>query len=122
VSQHKELADCLLGVDMGYVDEKAVVALKLVQGLWGRFQGMRTMGSSALGLAYVAAGRLDLYIHHHLYPWDIASGLLLVAEAGGLVMDKHGDPATLESQSIIASSPLLVKEFLQVTEGSEWRR
>ena len=121
VSSKEELGQCLLGFDMGYVDEKAVKALKLVQGLWPNMQSVRIMGSSALGLAYTACGRLDLYFHHHLYPWDIASGLLLVKEAGGVVVDKKGEPAGLNIPSVIASSPLLVSRFLESTEGMEWR-
>jgi myo-inositol-1(or 4)-monophosphatase len=80
------------------------------------------MGSAALGLAYAAAGRLDLYFHHLLSPWDIASGLLLVKEAGGDIVDKQGQPANLFTPSVIASNPRLIGRFLQVTEGLEWRK
>ena len=83
---------------------------------------MRLMGSAALGLAYAAAGRLDLYFHHSLSPWDIASGLLLAREAGGQVVDRQGQPAGLYTPSVIASSPRLIDRFLHATEGTEWRR
>ena len=122
VSPRREMPECILGFDMGYVDEKAVMALELVKSLWPGMQSIRVMGSGALGLAYAACGRLDLYFHHQLAPWDIASGLLLVSEAGGRVVDKHGDPATLESVSVIGSSNLLLDQFLSSTEGLEWRR
>ena len=122
VSPRREMPECILGFDMGYVDEKAVMALDLVKSLWPGMQSIRVMGSGALGLAYAACGRLDLYFHHQLAPWDIASGLLLVSEAGGRVVDKHGDPATLESVSVIGSSNLLLDQFLSSTEGLEWRR
>ena len=122
VSQSREIPQCLLGFDMGYVDEKAVMALDMVKALWPGVQSIRIMGSSALGLAYAACGRLDIYFHHHLYPWDIASGLLLVSEASGSVLDRHGDPASLESQSVIASSPHLLGQFLEATEGLQWRK
>jgi len=122
VSQKVEIPQCLLGFDMGYSDEKAMRALDLVKALWPGMQSIRLMGSSALGLAYAACGRLDIYFHHHLAPWDLASGLLLVSEAGGNTVDRHGNLATLESDSIIASSPHLVDRFLAATEGLEWRR
>ena len=80
------------------------------------------MGSSALGLAYAACGRLDIYFHNHLSPWDIASGLLLVQEAGGNVVDKQGEAANLFTPSIIASSPQLIDRFLLATDGLEWRK
>ena len=54
------------------------------------------MGSGALGLAYAAAGQLDIYFHHRLFPWDVASGLLLVSEAGGVVTNRQGQPGTLD--------------------------
>lgn len=122
VSTREEIPDSILGFDLGYVDEKAGLALDMVRSLWPGIQGMRLMGSSALGVAYAAAGRLDIYFHHHLSPWDIASGLLLVQEAGGQVVDKQGQPANLFTPSIIASSPALIQKFLHATEGMAWRR
>ena len=122
VSPRSEIPDCLLGFDMGYVDEKAVLALDMVKALWPGMQSIRIMGSGALGLAYAACGRVDIYFHHRLYPWDTASGLLLVSEAGGTVVDKHGAPATLDSESVVASSPHLIDRFLGATDGLEWRK
>ncbi len=121
VSQRESLPECLLGFDMGYIGERAVTALDMIKALWPELQGIRIMGSGALGLAYAACGRMDIYFHHRLYPWDVASGLLLVREAGGLVVDRHGNEAKLESESVVASSLHLVNEFLTATEGLDWR-
>jgi myo-inositol-1(or 4)-monophosphatase len=76
---------------------------------------MRLIGSSALGLAYVAAGRISLYYHRFLYPWDIAPGLLLVQEAGGIVTDWQGHPAALHSSQIIVANQKLYGDFTQYT-------
>ncbi len=122
VSDRQEVADSILGFDLGYVDEKAGTALDMMRSLWPGLQSMRLMGSAALGLAYAAAGRLDLYFHHSLSPWDIASGLLLAREAGGQVVDRQGRPAGLYTPSVIASSPRLIDRFLHATDGLEWRR
>ena len=122
VSARGELPECLLGFDMGYVDAKAVMALDLVRALWPGMQSIRIMGSGALGLAYAACGRVDVYFHHNLASWDIASGLLLVSEAGGKVVDRYGKPATLDSTSVIASSTHLIERFLTSTDGLEWRK
>ena len=111
-----------MGMDMGSTDEHALSALEVVRTLWKGTQGVRLMGSSALGLAYAACGRVDLYFHRRLAPWDLASGLLLISEAGGKVVDRLGAPATLESDSVIASSPVLVDTFLGATGGLEWRK
>jgi myo-inositol-1(or 4)-monophosphatase len=71
------------------------------------------MGSSSLGLAYAACGRVSLYFHRYLFPWDIASGLLLVREAGGEVVDWQGRPANFRDTELVASNLRLQREFLQ---------
>ena len=121
VSGKEEMSQVLLGFDLGYADEQAALALDMVRALWPRIVSARLMGSAALGLAYAAAGRVDLYFHHSLSPWDMAAGLLLVREAGGLVVDRQGQPAGLHSPSVIASSPELIDRFLQAAEGLPWR-
>lgn len=121
VSKTEEISQSLLGCDLGYVDERAGHAIDLIRSLWPGMLTMRLMGSAALGLAYAAAGRLDLYFHHSLAPWDIASGLVLAREAGGAVVDRQGQPAGLNSPSVIAANPRLVDEFLKATEGMAWR-
>ena len=63
-------------------------------------QGVRRLGSAALDLAYVAAGRLDGYWEYKLGAWDIAAGLLLVQGAGGQVSTAKGAPLTLGSDKI----------------------
>ena len=57
--------------------------------------GVRRFGSAALDLAWVAAGRFDGYWERDLNPWDVAAGVLLVTEAGGMVttIEEGGDPA-----------------------------
>ncbi len=101
----------LIGFDIGYDDAVAGEALGWASRLWPGPQSFRIMGSAALGLAYVAAGRLDLYFHLRLYPWDTAAGMLLVREAGGLVTDRHGGPADLSSRSCVAAAAPLLKSF-----------
>ena len=87
-----------------------------------RVSGYRLMGSSALSLAYTACGRIDLYCHHSLSPWDIASGILLAREAGGQVLDRATlRDATLFSPGLIISNPELVAQFLELTAGTAWR-
>lgn len=93
----------------------------MLQSLWPGMQSVRIMGSSALGLAYAACGRVDLYFHHALSPWDIVSGLLLVREAGGEAVDRvTGEPAGLRCQGLLASSHLLLEEFLILTKNQDW--
>lgn len=121
VSSRLQLDQCVLGLDMGYVDHMALNAVTLLATLWPGVQAIRVMGSAALGLAYAASGRVDLYFHHNLAPWDIACGLLLIQEAGGIITDRKGNPATLNSDSAVATSPVLHSSFMDLTEGLPWR-
>lgn len=111
VSDVGSLEAAMIGFDLGYNDREAREMLDLATRLWGKIHCMRLIGSSALGLAYVAAGRISLYYHRFIYPWDIAPGLLLVQEAGGTVTDWQGNPATLHSTQLIASNRRLHSDF-----------
>jgi myo-inositol-1(or 4)-monophosphatase len=70
-------------------------------------QGLRRMGSAALDLAYVAAGRLDGFWELYLAPHDVAAGALLVREAGGIVTDADGQDGWLRGGHIVAAGPAL---------------
>ena len=111
----------VLAVDMGYDDERAARALSLVGELWPGMQSLRVIGSAALGLAYAACGRFDLFVHHMLYPWDIAAGILLVREAGGAITDRDGGPIGIRSEGVIAGAPGAHADFLRLAAGREWR-
>jgi len=69
--------------------------------------GMRRAGSAALDLARVAAGQFDAFWELKLAPWDIAAGLLLVREAGGLVTDLTGAPARVTHTGLVAGNPTM---------------
>ncbi len=76
-------------------------------------QGVRRLGSAAIDLCYVAAGRLDGYWEFSIKAWDIAAGGLIAEEAGALVTDRFGGPDYLHSpQSIVAANPTLHKKLL----------
>lgn len=75
--------------------------------------GLRRLGAACLDLAYVAAGRLPVFYEDSLNPWDIAAGILLVEEAGGVVLDFKGQQASLETGQVIAGNRDLVKETYQ---------
>ncbi|MBA3722620.1 MAG: inositol monophosphatase [Parachlamydiaceae bacterium] len=74
---------------------------------------VRHLGSAALALAYVAAGKLDGFWLDHLYPWDLAAGKLLVEEAGGKVTRYSGNPHQLHVPSdILASNQFIHQDML----------
>ncbi len=82
-------------------------------------QGVRRLGSAALDMCYVAAGRLDGYWELLIHPWDIAAGALIVQEAGGVVTDLNGGPDFLKPPyAAIAANPaihqLLMEQLQQI--------
>ena len=76
--------------------------------------GVRRPGAAALDLAYVACGRLDMFWEFNLNPWDVAAGVLLIREAGGLCTDMRGEPLDIRGQHILADNGLLHDETLAV--------
>jgi myo-inositol-1(or 4)-monophosphatase len=80
-----------------------------------KLAGIRCIGSAALELAYVAAGRIDIMQGRGLSPWDMAAGILLVREAGGFIASAEGDKPPYETGTIIATNadllPLIRKEI-----------
>lgn len=80
--------------------------------------GIRRCGSASLDLAYVAAGRLDAFWEYGLRPWDLAAGLLLIQEAGGLVGDFVGGNSVMETGNVVCGNPKLFKELLKVVNSN----
>jgi myo-inositol-1(or 4)-monophosphatase len=76
--------------------------------------GVRRAGSAAIDLADVAAGRLDGFWEQRLAPWDIAAGILLLREAGGLVTDYQGRDLGIEHSAVLAGNPAIHPWLLQV--------
>lgn len=85
-----------------------------MKGLMGTAAGIRRPGSAALDLAWLAAGRTDGFWEFNLNAWDIAAGILLIREAGGIVTDFQGNDDYLKTGDIIAASPKVFPEMLKV--------
>lgn len=82
-------------------------------------QSIRRLGSCALNLCYVAAGRLDAYWTTSVKAWDAAAGILLVEEAGGVVSNLQGGPFDLDNPEFIAAAtPELHAELLEILGSS----
>ncbi|MDQ6975883.1 MAG: inositol monophosphatase family protein [Mariprofundaceae bacterium] len=77
-------------------------------------EGYRRAGSAALDLAYVAAGRLDAYWESGLCSWDIAAGVLLVQEAGGIITNTQGGTLKLEDGDVLCGNARLHRQFLRL--------
>jgi myo-inositol-1(or 4)-monophosphatase len=87
-----------------------------------RARAVRRLGSAALDLSYVAAGRLDAFWDRDLKPWDTAAGALVVQEAGGVVTDLDGTPFSCHRGGVLASNGALhdpVLQLIRTTAGAE---
>lgn len=108
VSQVERLGDAVLATGFPYRrNELAHSNLENFARFFYDVQGMRRMGSAAMDLAFVAAGRLDGFWELHLAPHDVAAGALLVREAGGIVTDADGGEDWLRGGHIVAAGPAL---------------
>ena len=97
-----------------------------VVALFGAFvaeaRAVRRLGSAALDLCYVAAGRFDGFWEQRLHPWDMAAGALLVTEAGGMVSTMAGAPFDSREGSIVATNGLLHDAMLATIRGRSLQR
>ena len=105
VSGRKELTRGLIATGIPFVGKGDHPAyLRKLEAVMGKTAGVRRWGAAALDLAFVAAGRYDAFFEYGLSSWDVAAGLLIVKEAGGLVTDAKGQPYVLGGPSILASN------------------
>lgn len=118
VSARLQLNDALLGTSFSCrIPEAELPAyFHVIQRLGSQAVGLRRAGSAALDLAYVATGRLDGFWEVGLKIWDMAAGVLLIKEAGGMVSDNKGNEDYLNTGSIIAGNPKIFKAVLAVVQ------
>lgn len=106
VSGRRDLADCLIGTGLPFIGRPGHgQTIKEVHAIGQRVAGIRRLGSAALDLAWTAAGRYDAFWERNLQPWDVATGLLLITEAGGVVsgIDEDHDPRA--GKSVCVGAP-----------------
>jgi myo-inositol-1(or 4)-monophosphatase len=117
VSSASTLIDSLLCTGFPYSVQQDPTTLV---GLFGRFleisRAVRRLGSAALDLCYVAAGRLDGFWEMELNPWDISAGALIIEEAGGRVTDAGGRPFRSRGGSVIAANQQIHDVMLQTIQ------
>jgi myo-inositol-1(or 4)-monophosphatase len=115
VSNAATLVDALLVTGFPYdVHQRVGELVGLFGAFLGRARGVRRLGSAALDLCYVAAGRMDGFWEQSLSPWDIAGGALIVAEAGGRVTSMEGGPFASRGGHILATNGLIHEKMLEV--------
>ncbi|GJL80600.1 MAG: inositol monophosphatase [marine bacterium B5-7] len=111
----RTLDDALIGTGFPIRDlERLDPWMRSFRALLPRCSGIRRSGSAALDLAYIAAGRLDGFFEYGLSPWDMAAGVLMIREAGGLVTDISGGQDYMQSGNIVAAGPHVMNPLLSL--------
>lgn len=114
VSNRKDLDGALLGTGFPFKAQHHLETyLDMFRALFPQTAGIRRPGSAALDLAFVAAGRLDGFWEIGLNTWDMAAGVLLIQEAGGLSSDFSGGNNHLESGNLVSGNPKVFAEILK---------
>jgi myo-inositol-1(or 4)-monophosphatase len=107
VSETADLRQALLATGFPYERALFARALRSFEVVSLESQAVRRAGSAVLDLCYVACGRLDGYWEHHVKPWDVAAGALIVREAGGCVTNTDGSVFSIEGGQVLASNGVL---------------
>lgn len=113
VSERRELIEAVFGVGIPFASKpKHEQFAAEMQKLTPRVAGIRRLGAAAVDMAYVACGRFDAYWEQSVCAWDIAAGVIIVEEAGGIVTDTLGKPLVLDGGTVLASVPQLHAELV----------
>ena len=107
VSETETLESAIVALDWSHEKEKRQRTLEALQQFAHQIHTIRAIGSAALALAWIAAGRLDAYFNLNMKPWDAAAGQLLIHEAGGQIVNLDNRPWQLDDPACIASNGLI---------------
>jgi len=115
VSERKKLEESLLGTGFAsrHEDKTNETPGRILSSILPVCGDVRRAGAATRDLAYVACGRLDGFWEMGLKPWDIAAGMLLIKEAGGIVCDLQGGEDYLKSGNVVAANPALIRQLLK---------
>lgn len=114
---HQEIEDALLCFQLPYNSEAYKPTAKhFIDTFYGHCASIRMMGSAAIALCYVAAGRLDGYAEQYLGQWDFMAGGLIVREAGGSVTDFSGSTDFTQGNSVVATNGIIQQHILNAIE------
>lgn len=118
VSKRIRLNEALVGTGFPFRQFDHVEAyLAMFRELTQKTAGIRRPGAASLDLAYVACGRLDAFWEMGLAPWDMAAGVLLISEAGGLVSDFTGESNFLAGGNVVAGTPKIFGQLLPIIQA-----
>ncbi|ASN05894.1 inositol monophosphatase family protein [Virgibacillus necropolis] len=114
LEEHIEFNNAIIGLNHFWLCENRLVDEKVMQQLVRTVRGTRTYGSAALEFAYVAEGIIDGYLTMRLSPWDIAAGIIIVNEVGGVTTNVSGENVNMvETNSILVCHPSIQETIIK---------
>ncbi|ADC48267.1 MULTISPECIES: inositol monophosphatase family protein [Alkalihalophilus] len=119
--KERPLHESVIGLNARWLVEEKNQYRNPLKALVRDVRSIRSYGSAALEMAYVASDRLDGYLSVQLSPWDYAAGIVILNEVGCVASNFQGDPLSLtEPGTLFASKPILHKEIISVYIGEEY--
>ena len=111
------IGDALLCLQLPYNSDAYKPTIKrLIDHFYGNVGSIRMLGSAAIALCYVAAGRLDGYAECYIGQWDFMAGALIVQEAGGRVTNYSGSDYFIDGDSVVATNTLIHQDLLEAIQ------
>lgn len=114
LDKEKKLEEAIVGMNHFWLCENKLVDYPVMQKFVRKVRGTRSHGSASLELAYVAEGIQDAYLALSLSPWDVAAGIILNGEVGGIAGDIDGNPWNpLERSSSLVANPAIHRSIIE---------
>ena len=115
VSKTSQSVDTLIATGFPYYDfDRMEDYLEATKEIMQKTRGIRRLGSAAVDIAYVAAGRFNAFYEHALHAWDVAAGVFILQQAGGKTVDFSGEDNWLFGGEIVAASNSYFPEFFRI--------
>ena len=115
VAGRKQLSECVVACGLPHIGRgDHELSRREMAEMQNRVAGLRRFGAASLDLAFVAAGRLDGYWERNLQPWDIAAGLIMVREAGGVVSGIEGGDTAMATGHVVCGNETIQRELVKI--------
>ena len=115
VAGRRRLDDCVIACGLPHIGRgDHELSRREMTEIQNKVAGLRRFGAAALDMAFVAAGRLDGYWERNLKPWDMAAGLIILREAGGIVSGIEGDDDPLKSGHVVCGNETIHAELVKI--------
>ena len=121
VSQTTDPIESIFSLDWSHNSETRQETIDILTVIAHKVKTVRAIGSAALSVCWVAAGRLDGYLNIQIYPWDIAAAALIVSEAGGHISNFHGEKWHWQQMDCLVSNQKLHETFLNFVRLGQGR-